>query len=108
MINIEDFKKLEIKIGEILKVDQVENSAKLLKLTVDFKEENPRTILSGIASYFPNTNQLVGIKCAFATNLEPRELMGMTSQGMILATSGENFFSLLKVDPEVPAGSTIK
>lgn len=108
MINIDEFKKLEIKIGEILKVDRIEESAKLLKLTVDFGEENPRTILSGIASYFPDTNSLVGVKCAFATNLEPREMMGMVSQGMILATSGEKFFSLLKVEPETPTGSIIK
>jgi len=54
------FKKLEIKIGQILSAEKVENTDKLLKLFVDFKEENPRQIISGISEYFPDTQKLVG------------------------------------------------
>jgi methionine--tRNA ligase beta chain len=107
-ISIDDVKKVEIRIGKILSAENIEGSEKLLKLSVDFGEDTPRTVLSGIAKYFPGGEGLAGIKCAFVANLEPRAMMGMESQGMILATSGENFFSLLKVSDDVPAGSIIK
>jgi len=112
MITIDDVKKVEIRIGKILSAESIEGSEKLLKLSVDFGEETPRTILSGIAKQFPAGEGLVGVKCAFVANLEPRAMMGMESQGMILATSGmigeQKFFSLLKVSDDVPAGSIIK
>ncbi len=107
-ISIDDFKKIEIKIGEILSAEKVLDADKLLKLTVNFGEENPRQIVSGISMYFENPNDLVGKKCAFATNLEPRVIKGLESQGMILAVSGESFFSLLNVDGGVVPGTEIK
>jgi len=108
-ISIDDFKKIEIKIGHILNAENIEGSEKLLKLSVDFGEEIPRQVLSGIAKHFINPQDLVGKKCAFATNLEPRTMMGLESQGMILAVSGErdgSFFSLLETNTDVPAGSS--
>ena len=108
MISIDEFKKLEIKIGQILSAEKVEGSEKLLKLSVDFGEEKPRQILSGISKFFADPQALVGKKCAFATNLEPRSLMGLESQGMILATSGDDFFSLLEAGVNVPPGSGVK
>lgn len=107
-ISIDDFKKVEIKVGEILSAEKVENTDKLLKLSVNFGEENPRQIISGISMYFEDPKALIGKKCAFATNLEPREIKGLISQGMILAVSGENFFSLLSADSSVAPGSSIK
>lgn len=110
MINIDDFKKVEIKAGKILSVEPVEGSEKLLKLSVDFGEENPRQVLSGIRKYFEDPQALVGVTCAFVTNLEPRPMMDLESHGMILASSGEsgngNFFSLLRMD--CPPGSAVK
>jgi methionyl-tRNA synthetase len=108
MITIDDVKKVEIRAGKIQEAVPVEGSEKLLKLTVDFGEESPRTILSGIAKYFPGGDGLVGVTCGFVANLEPRDMMGMTSQGMILAVSGENFFSLLRLSDDVPAGALVK
>ncbi|MCX6736378.1 MAG: hypothetical protein NTZ13_04830 [Candidatus Parcubacteria bacterium] len=109
MINIDDFKKVEIKIGEILSAEKVENADKLLKLSVGFGEETPRQIVSGIALYFPDISVLVGKKCAFATNLEPRIIRGLESNGMILAVSTEDGkFSLLETNNDIPAGETIK
>jgi methionyl-tRNA synthetase len=105
MINIDDFKKVEIKAGKILSAEPVEGSEKLLKLSVDFGEENPRQVLSGIAK-FVSIENLVGTTCAFVTNLEPREMMGLKSEAMIMAASGENFFTLLKMD--CPGGSSVK
>src|SRR3989344_3519888 len=111
-ITIDDFKKLEIKIGEILSAEKVEDADKLLKLSVDFGEEAPRQIISGISSYFPVPPALVGKKCVFAANLEPRTIRGFESQGMILAVNGENngeqFFSLLETSANVVPGSQVK
>jgi len=111
-ITIDDFKKLEIKIGHILSAEKVPDADKLLKLSVDFGEEKPRQIISGISAYFSDPQNLVGKKCAFAANLEPRVIRGLESQGMILAVSGgegdSQFFSLLETGSDVVAGSTVK
>jgi methionyl-tRNA synthetase len=112
MISIEEFKKLEIKIGEIKSAENIEGSEKLLKLSVDMGEETPRQVVSGIAKFFPDPQTLVGRKCAFAANLEPRSIMGLESQGMILAVNGGEgesaFFSLLETTPSVTPGSIVK
>ncbi len=87
-ISIDDFKKVEIRIGEIKSAEKIEGSDKLLKLKVNFGSEE-RQVLSGIAAYFPNPEELVGKKCPFVTNLAPRMMMGLESQAMILATGGD-------------------
>lgn len=108
-IKYEDFKKVEIKIGKILSVEKIENSDKLLKLSVDFAEGEPRQIVSGISKYFPDEQSLVGKKCAFVTNLEPRSLMGLESNGMVLAVGGgEEPFSLFEVASDVQTGTAAK
>lgn len=113
IINIEDFAKLEIKIGKVISAEKVPEADKLLKLVVDFggKENEPseqRQIMSGIAEYFPEPSVLVGQEMPFVTNLEPRKLRGYDSEGMILAiTSGEKVV-LLHPETEVPAGSIVK
>lgn len=107
MIEIEDFKKVEIKIGEIKSVERIEGSDKLLKLSVDFGEESPRQVLSGIGKYFSDLSDLEGVKAPFVTNLPPREMMGLKSEAMIMAVSSESKFSLLKVSNDIPAGSRI-
>ena len=105
IINIEDFKRIKIKVGKILAVDKVIDTDKLLKLSVDLGEENPRTIVSGIALYFPDYSVLVNKKCMFVANLEPRTIRGIESQGMIVALStDDNKFSLLEPTDEIPVG----
>ena len=115
MINIDDFAKLEIKIGKIVAIEKVPETDKLLKLTVEMGEEKPRQIISGISLYFPDPQVLVGTKCAFLANLEPRVIKGLESQGMILAVSTPNnedgtpgAFSVLKVSEDIPEGTRIK
>lgn len=112
MISIDDFKKLEIKIGEIISVEKVPETDKLLKLFVDFGEEKPRQVVSGIAEFFSDPQVLIGKRCAFAANLEPKIIKGLESQGMILAVNGLNngktFFSLLETGDDVLVGSAIK
>lgn len=109
MINIEDFKKIELVVGKILSVEKVPETDKLLKLEVDLAEEKPRQIISGIALYYPDFSVLVGKKCMFVANLEPRTIKGLESQGMILAVSTEdNKFSLLEPNDEIPVGTKAK
>ncbi len=108
-IAYEDFKKVEIKVGKILKAEKIEKSDKLLKLLVDFSEPTPRQIVSGIAKYFSEPIVLEGKKCAFVTNLEPKPLMGLESNGMILAVGGgEDPFSLFEFPDSIPAGFKAK
>lgn len=106
---LDDFKKLDIKIGEIKKVERVPDTDKLLRLEVDLGEEEYRQIISGIAEYFEDIEELVGKKCPFVANLEPKTIRGHESNGMILAVSGDdNTFSLLEPEKHIPTGSSIK
>ena len=105
-IDYEDFKKVEIKVGEITEVEEPEGSEKLLKLKVDFDGEE-RQILSGIKNYYEDPQVLVGKKVPFVTNLEPRKMMGLESQGMILAVSDDENFSLLEADPKIKNGTQV-
>lgn len=109
MISYEDFKKVEIKIGKIISAEKIPETDKLLLLKVDFAEDSPRQIVSGIAPYFLDPLSLIGVKCAFATNLEPRMIRGYESRGMILATGGGDLpFSILKADNDAKEGSSVK
>ncbi len=109
MISIDDFKKIELKVGKILSVDKVPETDKLLKLSVDLGEATPRQIVSGIALYFPDCAVLIGKKCMFVANLEPRVIRGLESQGMILAISTDDGkFSLLEPNDEIPVGISAK
>ncbi|MEI6581045.1 MAG: hypothetical protein WCO07_02635 [bacterium] len=106
MINIEEFKKIDIMVGQILSVEKIPETDKLLRLSVDLAEEKPRQIISGIAPYFPEISVLVGKKCMFVANLESRVIRGFESQGMILAVSTEDGkFSLLTPNDDIPVGT---
>lgn len=106
MINIEDLAKVEIKVGTVLEVEEVEGSEKLYKIKVDFGEERERQVLSGIKKFFEK-DFLLGKQFAFVTNLEPRKMMGMESEAMILAT-GDESLALLSPTIEVKNGSQMR
>jgi methionyl-tRNA synthetase len=115
MITLEDFKKVDIAVGKILSAEKIPDTDKLLKLSVDLGESVPRQIVSGISLYFPDCSVLVGKKCMFVANLEPRIIRGIESQGMILAVSTDKgqpaqagLFSLLEPGDEIPAGTRAK
>lgn len=109
MISIEDFKKVEIAVGKILSAEKVPDTDKLLKLSVDLGEEIPRQIISGISLYFPDCSVLIGKKCMFVINLEPRMIKGLESNGMILAVVTDDAkFSLLEPNNEIPVGTRAK
>ena len=116
MINFDDFQKLDIRIGEIKKVERVPDTDKLLRLEVDLGEglDNngvaiQRQIISGIAEYFEDIELLIGRRCPFIVNLEPKTIRGYESDGMILAVlTSDNTFSLLEVGMRIPVGSTVR
>jgi methionyl-tRNA synthetase len=109
IIKIEDFKKVDIAVGKILSAEKIPETDKLLKLSVDLGETTPRTIVSGISLFFPDCSVLVGKKCMFVANLEPRVIRGIESQGMILAVSGEGGeFSLLEPNDTISVGARAK
>jgi methionyl-tRNA synthetase len=114
MISYEDFVKVEIKIGKVLSVDIVEGADKLLRCMVDVGDvdeagnSRPRQILSGIREYINDPQELVGKKFPYVTNLAPRVIRGLTSEGMILAASHENILGLLVPSNDLPVGTRVK
>lgn len=106
MITIDDFAKIEIKIGTILSAEEIEGSDKLLKLSVDFGEDSPRQVLSGIKAWYSPTD-LIEQQAAFVTNLEPRQIMGLESQAMILASHTADKPPVL-LGPKTPTTSGAK
>ena len=106
-ISYDDFAKLEIRIGTILTVEVVAGADRLLKLTVDIGEKTPRQIVSGIREYYEDIEVLVGKQCPFLTNLETRTIRGLESQGMILAASTDNTFTLLHPSEALPPGTLV-
>lgn len=87
--------------------EMVEGADKLLRLTVDFGEEHPRQIISGIRAYYEDPQALVGKKCPFLTNLVHRTIRGFESEGMLLAASRDGVFALLLPSVELPVGTRV-
>jgi methionyl-tRNA synthetase len=107
-IDIEDFVKVDLRVGRVLTAERVKGADKLLHLTVDIGEPEPRTIVAGIAlSYTPE--QMAGRKVAIVANLHPRKLRGIESNGMIVAASLEGGSPVLAGFLEdVPVGARLK
>lgn len=107
MATIDDLQKLDIRVGTFISVEAVEGSEKLYKEIVDFGPDlGERQILSGIQKFF-TPEELIGKQALFIVNLEPRQMMGLESQGMLLATDNENGVVLLSPESKVPNGSAI-
>ena len=100
--------KLDIRVGTIVSVEAVPDTDKLLKLTVDIGEEEPRQIVSGIKHFFEDFTVLEGRQAPFVINLEPRTIKGLESQGMIMAVGDDDTFSLLSPEKEVPPGTPVR
>lgn len=106
-INIDEFAKIEVKVGTVQSAEHVPETDKLLRLIVDFGEETgPRQIVSGIAAYVAEPQTLIGRQLAFATNLAPRTLRGLESDGMLFAVGDGDTFAFLTPDRPVPPGTS--
>jgi methionyl-tRNA synthetase len=106
-IGIDDFMKVELRVAKVLEAEAVPKSKKLIKLKVDAGSDQ-RTILAGIAEAY-KPEELVGRTIVIVANLKPRPMMGMESQGMVLAASTDGGApSLVAVDPSLPAGARVR
>ena len=105
-ITIDDFAKLDLRVAEILAAELVEKSNRLLKLIVKIGDET-RTLVAGIAEHY-KPDELVGRKVVVVANLEPATLMGVESQGMVLAASEGSSLALVTLDRDLPPGAKVK
>ena len=106
-ISIDEFGKVDIRVVELLEADRVKGSDKLLKFKVN-DGKNIRQIVSGIAKYYPNPEELVGKKVLAVVNLNSVTLMGELSQGMLLSSEEKKRIKLVEIDSSVKTGSKIK
>jgi methionine--tRNA ligase len=103
----DDFLKIEMKVAEVLDVQPVKGSNKLLRFRLDAGDKGHRQILSGIAKFYPNPEELIGRKVCIVSNLKPRKMMGYVSQGMILSSEHDGQLHLLAADPNASNGAWI-
>jgi len=114
MISFDDFAKVELKTARVMQAERVENSEKLLRLTLNVGDKNEvgesmnRIVLAGIGKQYEPEN-LVGKDIVIVANLEPRSLMGEMSNGMIVAASNsDGIISILQPDKPIGGGWNIK
>ncbi len=105
-ISIDQFMEIDLRVADVRAAEKVEKSKKLIKLTI-FDGERERTLVAGIATRY-SAEELVGRKVIIVANLQPAKLMGIESNGMVLAASINGEPSLLRVDAGVPAGTRVK
>ena len=106
-ITIDDFAKIDLRAAKVLTAERVPKADKLLKLTLDVGAGETRTVVSGIApAYTPET--MVGRTVIYLSNLAPRKIRGVLSQGMILAAGDADVLGLSALDRDVPPGTRIR
>ncbi len=106
LISIDEFAKVDLRVGEIKQAEKIEKSKKLLKLKVDIGTEE-RQVVAGIAEHY-TPEELIGKKIVLVANLKPAKLMGTESQGMVLAAGGDGRLVLIGFDGEVKSGTKVK
>jgi methionyl-tRNA synthetase len=104
-ISFEDFQKIDLRVGKVISAEKIEDSKKLLKLTVDIGEI--RTIVAGISRHY-SPDDMIDKKVVVAANLKPAQLMGITSEGMVLAAVKKRKCSVLIPDQQVPVGTPVQ
>lgn len=107
MITLDDFKKLEIRIGKVVSAERVPDADKLIKFIFDLGDEQ-RQIIAGMAEFFDNPSILVGKEMPVIVNIEPRKFRGYESHGMIIAADVNGRPILLYPEEEIPPGSMVK
>ena len=107
MITLDDFKKLEIRVGKVVSAERVPDADKLIKFVFDLGNER-RQIMAGMAEFFDDPSVFIGKEMPILVNIEHRKLRGYDSQGMILAVDVNGRPVLLHPEEEVPPGSMVK
>ena len=107
-ISIDDFAKLDLRIGKVLQCGFVDGSDKLLRFELDAGELGKRQIFSGIRASYQEPEKLVGRNVVFIANLAPRKMRFGVSEGMILSAGGDSGLFLLDADDGVVAGMPVK
>lgn len=107
LIGIEDFMKVSLKVATVIEAEEVPKSSKLLRLQVDCGEDTNRQIVAGIKEYY-SPEELVGTQVCIVANLKPAKLMGLLSQGMILAAKDEDGLTLISPRNPKKSGTPIK
>ncbi len=106
-VRIEDFQKIQLRVGTVLEATEHPDADRLLVMKVDLGEEKPRQLVAGIKSrYAPE--DLVGRQVVVVANLKPAKLRGVESQGMILAASDDEGVSILNPERQLAAGSPVR
>lgn len=108
-ISFQDWQKLDLRVGKILKVEDIENADKLYKLEVDLGEGNIINLVAGLKKYY-GKKELAGKRCVVLVNLTPRIMKGVKSKGMILAavSEDEDIIRLIQPDDDIKVGSKIR
>jgi len=104
-IKYDEFKKLDLRVGKILEVEDHPNADKLYLVTVDIGDEK-RKFVAGVRAHYKK-EELIGKSCVVLVNLEPKNIRGIDSHGMVLAALSEGTLGILSVDRELPAGTKI-
>ncbi len=106
-VTIEDVMNLGLKVGKIVEVDDHPNAERLFVLKVDMGGEEIRTLVAGLKAFY-NKDELLGKKIVVVTNLKPKKLRGIESQGMLLAASDGQNVKILTVDGDISEGSEVR
>jgi len=106
IISIDEFFKTTIKVGKIIEAKELKKSKKLLVLMIDIGENKPRQVVAGIKEYYV-PDELIGTKICLVSNLKPAKIMGIESNGMVLATKDENTLRLVRPDENIKVGTKV-
>ncbi len=109
IVSFSEWEKIDLRVGKIIEVEDIEGADKLYKLDIDIGEEKPRIVCAGIKPYYEK-QELEGKKIILFVNLSPKKLRGIESQGMILAACTENETEVVLITPEkdIAVGSKIR
>lgn len=107
LITFKEFQRLDLRVGLVKEAERVPKSDKLLKLMIDVGEEQPRQVVAGLGNVY-EPSQLVGTRVVVVANLAPAKLMGVESQGMVLAGGEADNLAVLRLDKELPPGTTVR
>jgi methionyl-tRNA synthetase len=106
-ITIDDFKKVQLKVAKVLTAERVPKADKLLRMTIDAGEAQPRDLVAGIAQHY-TPEEMVGKSIIIVANLQPAKIRGVVSNGMLLAAESDGKVVVLGPQGELPPGSSVR